>query len=179
MKPLYIETERFIITEFTESMVTSVHVNSLDADNRRFVPDEVFETFEKAQEMVSKFLKWYNDKRAPLVYPIVLKSGENIGYVQAVPIHDEEWEIGYHISERHTGKGYATEAVMAFLPVIMEQLSLSSIIGECLTDNIASRRVLEKAGFVLKYKGKGKYLGELRDICRYLYERIDLCSAIL
>ena len=37
-----IETERTIITKFDLSMAESVHRNSLDEDNRRFVPDEVF-----------------------------------------------------------------------------------------------------------------------------------------
>ena len=36
-----IETERLIITEFTMDMAEAVHLNSLDEDNRRFVPDEV------------------------------------------------------------------------------------------------------------------------------------------
>lgn len=39
-----IKTERLIITEFTMDMAEAVHLNSLDEDNRRFVPDEVFET---------------------------------------------------------------------------------------------------------------------------------------
>ncbi len=43
-----IETERLTITRFTMDMAEAVHRNSLDADNRRFVPDEVFETVEEA-----------------------------------------------------------------------------------------------------------------------------------
>ena len=39
-----IETERLLITEFVLEMAEDVHKNSLDEDNRRFVPDEVFET---------------------------------------------------------------------------------------------------------------------------------------
>ena len=48
-----IETERLIITEFTPDMARAVHENSLDEDNRRFVPDEVFETVEEAAETVA------------------------------------------------------------------------------------------------------------------------------
>ena len=42
-----IETKRLIITKFTMDMAEAVHLNSLDEDNRRFVPDEVFETVEE------------------------------------------------------------------------------------------------------------------------------------
>ena len=44
-----IKTQRLEITEFTLDMVEDVHLNSLDEDNRKFNPDEVFETMEDAQ----------------------------------------------------------------------------------------------------------------------------------
>ena len=44
MENFKIETDRLVITKFDESMIESVHLNSLDEDNRKFVPDEVFET---------------------------------------------------------------------------------------------------------------------------------------
>lgn len=47
-KPMRIETNRLIITDFTMDMAQAVHRNSLDEDNRRFVPDEVFETVEES-----------------------------------------------------------------------------------------------------------------------------------
>ncbi len=47
-----IETKRLIITAFTMDMAEAVHLQSLDEDNRRFVPDEVFETVEEAAETV-------------------------------------------------------------------------------------------------------------------------------
>ena len=47
-----VETERLSITEFTPEMAQAVHENSLDAENRRFIPDEVFETEEEARETV-------------------------------------------------------------------------------------------------------------------------------
>ena len=46
---MHLETERLIITDFTLDMAQDVHLNSLDEDNRRFVPDEVFETVEEAR----------------------------------------------------------------------------------------------------------------------------------
>ena len=56
-------------------------------------------------------------------FPVTLKDGTYIGYVQSVPFDDDTWEIGYHIDENYTNQGYATEAVTAFLPVIMKQKS--------------------------------------------------------
>ena len=89
-----IETERLIIAELDMSMAQSVHLNSLDDDNRRFVPDEVFETVEDAAETIEFLMNCYKTGDGPLVYPILLKNGANIGYVQAVPFENATWEIG-------------------------------------------------------------------------------------
>ena len=83
-----IETERLLITDFRADMAEAVHRNSLDEDNRRFVPDEVFETVEEAREVVTFLMGRYGGTEGPFVHPILLKSGENIGYVQLVKLPD-------------------------------------------------------------------------------------------
>lgn len=161
-----IETERLLITEFDESMVESVHLNSLDEDNRRFVPDEVFETIDEARETVEFLISCYRGSEGPYVYPIVLHNGTCIGHVQVVQFEDD-WEIGYHVSKAYSGKGYASEAVAAFLPIIKQQLGISSLYGICLAENVASHKVLLKSGFRLEFEGMSQYQGHERHIHRY------------
>lgn len=167
-----IETDRLVITEFTLDMARKVHLNSLDEDNRRFVPDEVFETEEDARETVEFLMSRYGTWDGPRVYPVLLKAGgENIGYVQLVPLGDGQWEIGYHIAKAHTGKGYASEAVRAFLPVITEDAGIREVLGVCLSANAASKRVLHKCGFEKTYEGPGEYQGEEREVFRSVWKR--------
>ena len=162
-----IETERLTITAFTMDMAEAVHLNSLDEGNRRFVPDEVFETVEEAAETVEFLIGVYKNGDGPLVYPVLLKDGTYVGYVQAVPFDDGTWEIGYHIGSNYTKQGYATEAVKAFLPVIMPKLGISRIVGICLADNKASAKVMERCGFIKEFEGIGPYQGEDREICKF------------
>ena len=164
-----IKTERLVIKEFGRDMATAVHKNSLDEDTRRFLPDEVFETVEDAEETIDFLMSQYGGTDGPLVYPILLRDDTNIGYVQAVPIEGGDWEIGYHIGKAYTCNGYATEAVKAFLPVIMSDLGIRKINGICVKENIASCKVLEKAGFTLVYEGIGCYQGEEREIHKYVF----------
>ena len=161
-----IKTKRLYITEFNENMAESVHVNSLDTDNRHFLPDEVFETVEDARETISTLMSFYTQENKPLVYPVILHDGQQIGHVQAVPI-ENGWEVGYHIAKPYTGNGYATEAVSAFLLPIMERLGIARIFAICNASNIASRKVLEKCGFSLIYEGVGVLHGKEQPICRY------------
>lgn len=164
-----IETERLVITEFDMGMAEAVHLNSLDEDNRRFAPDEVFETVEKAEKTIEFLMGCYKSGKGSLVYPVHIKDGTYIGHVQAVPFDNGTWEIGFHIGENYTKQGYATEAVTAFLPVIMKQIGITEMTGICLADNIASAKVMERCGFVKLYEGVGNYQGEEREICKFVY----------
>ena len=164
-----IETERLVITEFTMDMAEAVHLNSLDQDNRRFVPDEVFETVEEAADTVGFLMGVYENGDGPLVYPVLHKDGTYVGYVQAVPFDDGTWEVGYHIGIAYTKQGYATEAVRAFLPVIMPKIGITEIAGICLADNKASVKVMERCGFEKLYEGPGPYQGQEREICRFRF----------
>ena len=166
---MHIETNRLIITQFQPSMAYEVHINSLDEDNRRFIPDEVFETEEEAADTIAFLMGCYEGEDGPLVYPVLLKGGPCIGYVQAIPLDEKEWEIGYHIGGRYTKQGYATEAVTAFLPVIMGQIGIAHITGICLVENQASVKVMERCGFQKQFEGMGSYQGSQQQICRYVY----------
>jgi len=165
-----IETERLIISEFDLSMAESVHKNSLDEDNRRFVPDEVFETVEDAKETIEFLMSVYESGDGPLVYPVLLMDKTNVGYVQLVPI-EEGYEVGYHIGKEYTGNGYATEALRAFLQDIMPKKNLDTVYGICLAENAASVKVLEKSGFKKEYDGMGWYQGESRHIVKYVLKK--------
>ena len=166
-----IETERLTIRDFTPDMAQDVHENSLDEDNRRFVPDEVFETEADAREAIVFLISQYGLPRAPQVHPVFTRSGDtNIGYVQMVPLDGGVWEIGYHIAKKHTGNGYATEAVRAFLPVMANTVGTDEVHGICLSENIASKHVLLKCVFEPVFEGTGDYQGEKREIFRSVWK---------
>ena len=173
---MQIKTERLTITKFSQSMAQSVYENSQDEDNRRFVPDEVYESVEDAREAIEFLMSRYENADGPFVYPIITNAGgKNIGYVQLckLELDDGAWEIGYHIAKDFTGKGYATEAVKAFLPAMVQKLNLKEIYGICLAENTASVRVLEKCGFTKIYQGPGNYQGKKAQIIKAIWKKYN------
>ena len=153
-----IETKRLIIIEMNMDMAEAVHKNSLDEDNRRFIPDEVFYTIKEASDTIAYLMEQFQSLSGPLVYAIIIKqTEENIGYVQIIPFEDKRWEIGYHIAKPYVGNGYATEAVNAFLPVITKKVGIDEVYGVCLKNNIASIQVMAKCGFTNIFAGEGNY----------------------
>ena len=167
---MHIEPERLVITDPKPDMAEAMHYDSLDEDVRRFVPDEVFETLEAAREALAWLIECQAGADGPFIHPVLLRSGKNIGYVQACRL-EAGWEIGYHIAKAHTGKGYASEAVRAFLPAILDRLGINEIEGICLEENAGSSRVLEKCGFTLQFMGIGSYQGVDRPVRRYRFSR--------
>jgi [ribosomal protein S5]-alanine N-acetyltransferase len=56
-------------------------------------------------------------------------------------------EIGYGIVPEYRSNGYATEMVQGFVQWLIELPEVKKITAECLVENPASSRVLEKSGF--------------------------------
>jgi len=73
--------------------------------------------------------------------------------------------IGYWAGQQFTGQGYITAAVRAVVRFAFEDLDLHRVEAACQPDNMASRRVLEKAGFSHEGAARGylKINGQWRD----------------
>ena len=169
-----IKTERLYITEFTLDMVEAVHLNSLDEDNRKFNPDEVFETMEDAQDTVEFLMNVYENGDGPSVYPVLLTDGTNIGYVQIVPMDDGNYEVGYHIAKAYAGNGYATEAVIGLFKHIKKNKIAKRIFALHDVDNEKSGNVMKRAG--MTFEGIMRKAGENNFHSRYdvaMYSILD------
>lgn len=93
-----------------------------------------------------------------------------IGIVRGADIGRVTAELGYWIGEQYWGRGIVTEAIRRFTPWVMERYDLTRLHADCFTDNPASSRVLEKAGFVresTKRRAAIK-LGEIKDMHVYV-----------
>ena len=56
--------------------------------------------------------------------------------------------MGYYIAEPYWGKGIGTSAVAAICQTVFENSDIIRIFAEPFAYNLASRRILEKNGFV-------------------------------
>ena len=81
-------------------------------------------------------------------------------------------EAGYWLGRPYWGNGYASAAANALVSRAFGEIGLRSLAAHALADNLASRRVLEKAGFLLV----GSAVSEVpkwpgRMVCRYRCDR--------
>lgn len=146
-----LNTARLTLTEWEPAMAAALCALSQDPENRRFLPDEVFETPEKAEAAIRELLQCRRTGGGAQVLAVLQKDGTLVGHVELCPLKEPAgaWETGYHVGAPYRGRGYAAEALAAFLPAVLPALGLREVFGICETANIASCRVLERCGFRL------------------------------
>ena len=71
----------------------------------------------------------------------------SIGVFRQGNIHRLAAELGYYIAEEYWGRGIMTEAVRQICEYVFDKSDIIRIYAEPFAYNIASCRVLEKAGF--------------------------------
>ncbi|MCC7358486.1 MAG: GNAT family N-acetyltransferase [Anaerolineales bacterium] len=118
---------------------------------------------ERTPEAVQAFVGWFLAQQAATPrdkyqFAVTLKdTGELIGNcgVRRTAPGALEADLGYELAPAYWGKGYATEAARAVLAFGFAALGAHRLEAQCVADNIASARVLEKIGMRLE--------GRLRD----------------
>ena len=87
---------------------------------------------------------WEKDARFPYVLT-TKESGVVAGMIE-IRLDGFKAEVGYVLSPQFWGKGMATEALRSLVKWALSQNSIYRIWGLCDVDNLASARVLKKAG---------------------------------
>ena len=93
----------------------------------------------------------------------------NISVEQKTDVQQKDAEIGYLLQTELRSKGIMTEAVQQIWRIAFRELGLLRITGLVYAPNIASRRVLEKNGFVLEGIMRQAIVkpGAIYDLCIY------------
>lgn len=119
-----------------------------DQEAMQYRGSQHLERIEDADVMIAKTLRDYTSGGACRWAIVEKDSGLLIGSFLYKTISETTCEIGYSIGRHFWGQGYAQEALGHML-VYLKQMGYSQIVATTRTENTASARVLEKAGFSL------------------------------
>jgi ribosomal-protein-alanine N-acetyltransferase len=81
--------------------------------------------------------------------------------------------MGYWLAEPFWNKGIMSKIVIRFNEFAFEKFALNRIFAEPYTENTASVRVLEKAGFVLEGTLKASAFKDGKVLDQFLYAKIS------
>lgn len=107
-------------------------------------------TREQVRERLERELR-HQDVHGVQYWPFfLLESADFVGCagLKVYPGEEGRFEMGFHIRRPFWGAGYATEAARAVVEHAFHDLGLASLLAGHNPENHASKRVLEKLGFV-------------------------------
>ncbi len=137
--------------------------------------DAILDAFEASQRELRRFMPWSHMKQTTLgqldrlrqceadyaagrelVMALFRREGDKetmlsmIGLHPRVPLNPTGLEVGYWAPTEHAGQGYTTLGVRVITLYAFDKLGAERVQVMCDEINVASRRVIEKAGFVLE-----------------------------
>jgi RimJ/RimL family protein N-acetyltransferase len=148
---VFLETERLTLRRLTEADVDNLFDLDSDPAVMRFLtggaptPRDVI-----WNEILPRFLSYYERYDGYGVWAAIEKStGEFLGWFSLRPRDGgspDEVALGYRLRQSAWGKGYATEGARALIRKGFTELGAQRVFATTYQDNLASRRVMEKAG---------------------------------
>jgi RimJ/RimL family protein N-acetyltransferase len=180
--PEQIETQRLFIRCPRPGDGLAVHQGVIETlvDLRTWpasMPWVLFQPSIEASEVFCRqsYAEYISRKELPML--LFLKKDNE--YVGASGLHNLDWsvpkfEIGYWCRKRYQGQGLITEAVTAITEFAFTNLKARRVASLADEQNTASRRVLERSGYVLEGIMRNERVapgGNTRDTCLYAITR--------
>jgi [ribosomal protein S5]-alanine N-acetyltransferase len=106
--------------------------------------DEFYEQFaERHRALLAE-----QETGACVFHVLVDEDDKVVGRFNLYDLVDGAAEIGYRVAQRVAGRGVATSALQELCRIARDQYGLRTLTAATSNENIASQRVLTKAGFV-------------------------------
>ena len=143
-------------------------VLAFERDNRAYFAksisdrgDSFFEQFsERYRELMAE-----QEARAGAFYLLVDDNGAVVGRFNLYDFSDGTARVGYRVAEQVSGQGVATSGLRTLCRIARENFGLRTLTAATSNENVASQRVLLKAGFAYVAPTEvGGHLGASFDI---------------
>jgi [ribosomal protein S5]-alanine N-acetyltransferase len=146
-----------------------VHANDLEV--ARQLRDRFPHPYTRANAVA--FIQYATEETGNLAIDVDGEAVGAIGYIPGSDIERYSAEVGYWLGRRYWGRGIASDALRTLTEHLFREQHLLRLFALPFADNVASARVLEKAGYEregLLRSSSVKY-GAPRD--QWLYARVN------
>jgi len=149
---LILETDRLILRELQLSDAEGFFAMDSNPKVHEYLWNKPVQTIEETIEVIEFVRKQYLENGIGRFAIISKETDEFIGWAglkhntEAVNNKINFYDIGYRLDEKFWGKGYASEASMAWLNYAFETMNLKTLEAAAHTENVASNRILQKIG---------------------------------
>ncbi len=147
-----IHTEHLILREMLAEDEDAMFELDANPEVMKYLGGRVNTDRQKIRDIIAYVRQQYVDNGIGRWTVVEKASGNVIGWSglklmrETLNGHTDFYDVGYRLLPQYWGKGYATESTLAALRHGFEEMSIAEIIGITNVGNMASRRVLTKAG---------------------------------
>ncbi len=148
---VFFETEHLLVRELELEDSIRLYENHAEEKVKKWFPNESYSDINEAKDTIHFCRECVEENRLPFVLAVQYKeTGELIGDtgVSEVEGQPEAIEVGYQICEKYSGRGFATEVLCAMTEFSLAKFGATISYGRVVHGNLASARVLEKAGYM-------------------------------
>jgi ribosomal-protein-alanine N-acetyltransferase len=175
-----IVSERLILRRMTMDDAGDVFDYARDPEVARFTIWDAHRTIQDTEAFIASVIEGYA-RRDVATWGVVHRAEGRLigtcGYNGWNRVHSRA-ELGYAFGRGYWNRGLATEAVQALIGFGFTRVNFNRIEAFCVPENVASARVMEKAGMVYEGLLRQSYLvkGVYRDLKIYSILREDYFS---
>lgn len=146
---MFLETERMYFRQFRAEDAQLLFELDSDPEVMRFISKNQPVLSCIQDDIIPRFISYYSQSPPRGFWAAHLREGGGfIGWFHLRPdkIAPEEMELGYRLKRSVWGRGLATEGSRALLKKAFGEWAYEKVCARTLITNLASRRVMEKAG---------------------------------
>jgi ribosomal-protein-alanine N-acetyltransferase len=149
---LILETDRLILRELQLSDAAAFFAMDNNPKVHQYLWNKPVQKIEETIEIILAVRQQYVDNGIGRFAMVSKETSEFIGWAglkfntEAVNHKVNFYDIGYRVDEQFWGKGYASEAALAWLKYGFETMKIKTMEAAAHADNLASNRILKKMG---------------------------------
>ena len=148
------ETERLILRKISPIDENSLFRLDSDPLVHQYLGNSPVTEMHQIKDVIELITKQYENLGIGRYAVLLKETNEFIGwaglkmYTEKLNGHQHFYDLGYRFIPAFWGKGYATEASLAWIDIARSQFKAKDVFAMVDSKNMASKKVLEKCGLI-------------------------------
>ena len=149
---LILETDRLILREMCHDDAAELFEMDANPNVHKYLWNKPNTSIDEIHEYITSVRQQYLDYKIGRFIAVLKNTNELIGWVglkfNTIEVNNKInfYDIGYRLNDKFWGKGYASEATIAWQEYGFNQMNINVMHAATHIDNTASNKILQKIG---------------------------------
>jgi ribosomal-protein-alanine N-acetyltransferase len=149
---LTLETKRLLLRPLELSDASAMFELDNNPNVHKYLGNNPVQSIDECHDYIENIRNQYINNGTGRFAIVLKETGEVIGWAGIKFItepennHNNFYDIGYRLQEKHWRKGYALEAAIAWLDYGFKEMKIPTMYASAHVDNLGSNTILKKIG---------------------------------